>query len=153
MWCALLRRGSKYLALWPDHPILGAVFPENRVKYALCWGRRLIPPFIAFILLWNFVQGGGLQGVSFIYTQKVNWPSALLCVLTLLIIVLHGYYWAGRRAALPLNPKLQLFYTELCSALGKTPAPVPTMLDLAKALHSAVNTLSPERLQEIFNKL
>lgn len=149
MWFKTIRQGSKYLAIFPVHPILGAVFPENRVQYALRWGRRLIPPFIAFILLWNYVQGGGLQGISFFYTQKVNWPSALLCIVTLVLILLHGYYWAGKRAALKLNPKLTLFYRQLCQALGKEPVPVPTMFDLARALHEGLEKLDPDFLRKL----
>lgn len=142
-------RGSRYLELWPDHPILGAVFPEIRVRYFMRWGRRLIPPFIVFVVLWNFVQGGGLKGISFIYTQTSNWPLAVLSIIFLLGIFLHGCYWAGRRAGTALNARQLQFYKELCTRLERTPDPAPVMEDLVRLLREGLDKIGPDILSGI----
>ncbi len=144
-----IKEGAKYIDLWPDDPILGAVFPENRVKYALMWGRRLIPPFIFFILAWNFIQGGGLQGIDFLYTQKTNWPLSVACILFLLFIPLQGYYWAGKRASTKLNPKLKLFYEHVCQKLQKEGVQEPVMADLSAVLSEGLQKLDKDFLNEL----
>lgn len=142
-------QGSRYLELWPEHPVIGAVFPEGRVKYYMRWGKRLIPQFIVFLLLWNFVWGGGLKGVSFLYTQTVNWPLCAAAVIFLLLICVHAYYWAGRRSQLQLNAKQQIFYRELCVKLEKTPQETPVMYDLAVALKEGLARLDPSFLDKL----
>lgn len=129
--------GARYLEIWPDHPVISAVFPEGRVKYAMRWARRLIPPMIVFILLWNFVQGGGLQGLqglSWLTAGRANWPLGIVTICLLLLVVLHGYYWAGKRAQLKLSSKQERFYQELCLKHGRKPCSAPTMYDLAVIL-------------------
>ncbi len=145
-----LRAGMRYMESWPDEPVLGAVFPESRVKYVMRWGRRLIPPFIVLIVLWTFIRGGGLSGVSFFYTIKINYPMTVMCVLFLLCMPLQGYYWFGRRAQLPLSAKQKLFYTNLCYRLQTEPVNEPTMADLAKAINDGLKRLDDkEFLKEL----
>lgn len=141
--------GSKYLELWPEDRVLGAVFPENRVKKVMVLARRLIPPFIVFLLLYNFVLGGGLKGVSFFYTLKINWPATLCAVVLLLLLPLQGYYWAGKRAQLKLSKKLETFYRDVCVKLHKEPALNPTMFDLAVVLRQGLKTLPHDFLDRL----
>lgn len=140
-------QGSRYLELWPEHKILGAIFPEIRVKYVMRWGRRLIPPFIVFIILWNYVQGDGLKGVSFIYTQTSNWPLAVLSILFLLGIMFHGYYWAGRRSQLKLIGTLKEYYNSLCAKLSRPANPEPNLYELAETLKEGMKKIGPSILE------
>ncbi len=144
-----IRLGIKYLEIWPEHPILGAIFAEGRVRYMLKLGNYLIPPFIFFILVWNFIQGGGLKGVDFLYTQKINWPLSVVCILFLLALPLQGYYWAGKRAQTKLNPKQRLFYAELCEKLEKSQSEDPTLYDLALRMKEGLEKLGPDFLNKL----
>ena len=123
--------GIKYMEIWPEDPILGSVFTEGRVKYIMRLGKYLLPPFIMFLIVWNFIMGGGLKGVEFFYTLKSNWPVTLCCVLFLLVLPLQGYYWFGKRSSVKLNKKQKLYYEELCKKLQKEPAIDPVMMDFA----------------------
>ena len=125
------RDGIKYMEVWPEDPILGAIFAENRVKYVMRIGKYVLPPFIMFLILWTFIMGGGLKGVEFFYTLKSNWPVTLSCVLFLLLMPLQGYYWFGVRARTKLNKKQKLYYEDLCKKLHKEPLLDPTMFDFA----------------------
>lgn len=144
-----LRLGMRYLEIWPDEPVLGAIYRENRVRYVLNAAKYLIPPFIFFILIWNFIQGGGLKGVDFLYTQRINWPMSVICILFLLALPLQGYYWAGKRAQTELNVKEKEFYVSLCKRLDRTPAEKPVFMDLALILKEGLTKLGREILNEL----
>lgn len=141
--------GIKYMDIWPQEPTLGAIFPENRFKYVMGVAKVLIPPFIVFIFLWVYIQGGGLKGVSFLYTMETNWPVTIVCILFLLIIPLQGYYWFGKRAQLKLNGKQKIFYKGLCEKLKKEPASDPTMFDFAKAVAEGCKKLNKDFLDAL----
>lgn len=144
-----IKTGISYLQDWPEHPILNAIFKEGRVRSWLKLGNVLIPPFIFFILLWNFIQGGGLKGVDFLYTQKINWPVTAVCIIFLLMLPLHAYYWAGKRAQTKLNPTQRVFYADLCEKLEKAQAADPTMHDLARAIGEGLKKLGPDFLDRL----
>lgn len=144
-----IKLGIKYMEIWPQEDILGAIFPENRVKYVMTVGKYLIPPFVVLIILWVYFLGGGFKGVSFFYTIKLNWPVSIVCVLFLLLMPVQGYYWFGKRALLKLNKRQQLFYQSLCEKLQKTPVLNPTMFDLAKVLNEGCKKLNKDFLNTL----
>ncbi len=144
-----ITEGRRYLDIWPEHPVLNAIFKEGRVRYVLKAGNYIIPPFIFFILVWNFIQGGGLKGVDFVYTQKINWPVSLVCILFLIALPLQGFYWAGKRARTKLNPKQILFYNDLCEQLKKEKITDPVMYDLAVLINEGLKKLGPEILDKL----
>lgn len=145
-----ITRGSEYMNLWPDEKVLGFIFPELRVKKTLNLAKKLIPPFIVFLMVWAFVVGGGLSGIDFIYTQKGNLPVTIVCILFLLSIPLHGYYWFYKRSNLKLNKKQKVFYEELMKDLGKSYSLDPCMYDFIKSINLG---LSVYKSNEFLNKL
>ena len=144
-----LALGGRYMEIWPDEPALGAIFPENRVKYMMGWGRLLIPPAAVFVLLWVYVQGGGLHGISWLYTLQANWPLAMMCILLLALLPVQGYYWFGRRAQLPLQRRQADIYRQLCGQLEREPAAAPSMYDLALVLREGFRRLGREFLDSL----
>ncbi|MBQ9275482.1 MAG: DUF412 family protein [Succinivibrio sp.] len=146
---ATVSLGTRYMKIWPEEKILGALFPENRVKYFMKLAQLLLPPFIMLILVWAFVRGGGLKGVSLMFVLQNTWPMTLISVLFLLLIPLQGYYWFGRRAQLSLNAKQQSFYNDLCRKLERTPKTEPAMYDLAVVLKEGLQRLDHEFLREL----
>ncbi len=133
--------------LWPEDRVLGSVFPEVRVRKAMIFARRAIPPFAAFILLWAYVQGGGLKGVSLIFTLKSAWPPIVASVTFLLLLPVQGYYWFGRRSLRPLSERQKKLYAELCARLSREPEREPDMLALATVLAQAMRDLDHEFLR------
>lgn len=144
-----VRDGIRYMEIWPEDPLLGPVFAENRVKYAMKLGRYLLPPFIMFILAWAFVRGGGLKGVEFMFAIRNNWPVTLICVIFLLLMPLQGYYWFGRRSATKLNARQKLFYIETCLMLHRQGSQDPTMMDFAEVVAEGIKKLGRDFLRKL----
>ena len=141
--------GRRYMAVWPDDPLLGPVFPENRVKYWMKVGSYLLPPFIVLILAWAWYRGGGLHGVEFMFAMKSTWPVTIACVIFLLLMPLQGIWWFGRRAQLKLNPRLKLFYMETCIMLHRQGLQDPTMMDFAEATAEGIRKLGRDFLRKL----
>ena len=144
-----IKIGIRYMNEWPDEPLLNPVFAESRVKRAMKAGNRLLPPFIVFILFWAIYQGGGFKGIPLLFALSSNFPVTLVCVIFLLLMPLQGYVWFYKRAQTPLNEKLKIFYTELCSKLNREAAFNPTMMDLEIAINACLKTLGSEPLKKL----
>ena len=144
-----IKLGCQYLEIWPSHPLLNPVFRENRVKAAMLMARKLLPPFIVFILVWAYYRGGGFKGVEFMFALKTTWPMTLMCVLFLLLIALQGYYWLGKRAKTPLNKKQEIFYKGLCQKLSRESKLNPTMFDLAISMKEGIKVLGADFLKQL----
>ncbi len=144
-----LSDGIRYMEKWPEDPLLSPVFPENRVKYVMKIGRRVLPPFIVLTLIWAYYRGGGFAGVELMFVLKNTWPMTLVCVLFLLLMPLQGYYWFGKRAHTPLNSKLKLFYIEMCKNLQKQPKDKPNMQDFCDRVNEAIKLLGRDFLRKL----
>ena len=135
-----ITRGREYMNLWPNDKVLGAIFPEIRVKATLKLGSLLWPPFIVFMLVWTFIQGGGLKGIDFIYTLKNNYAVTICCVLFILLIPIQGYLWFYKRSKTLLNERQKGIYIKICAKLNKQAVNEPTMYDFVVILKSALKT-------------
>ncbi|MDY6321386.1 MAG: terminus macrodomain insulation protein YfbV [Succinivibrio sp.] len=144
-----IRDGMKYTRIWPDDPLLGPVFPENRVKYFMKLGNFALPPFIVLILFWAFWRGGGLHGVEFMFAMKNTWPVTIICVLFLLFMPLQGYYWMGRRSQTKLNARQKLFYMETCIMLHRQGSQDPTLMDFAETTAEGIKKLGRDFLRKL----
>ncbi len=144
-----IKAGVKYMDDWPQEALLNPVFPECRVKKAMLTARWLLPPFIVFILVWTYIQGGGFQGVELMFIVKTNYPVALVCALFLLLMPVQGYYWFGRRSQMRLNKKQEMFYVEISKQLQRTPANEPTMRDLEIIINDGIKALGKDFLRKL----
>lgn len=143
-----LRLGVRYMNIWPNDPLLGPVFPENRVKYWMKLGNRVLPPFIVFTLVWAWYRGGGLY-IGFFLAMKSTWPMTITCTLFLLMMPLQGYYWFGRRAQMKLNPRQKIFYMETCIMLHRQGSQDPTMMDFAEVTREGIEKLGRDFLRRL----
>ncbi len=134
---------------WPQEALLNPVFPECRVKRAVLFGRKILPPFIVFILFWGIYQGGGFKGIPLLFALSSNFPITLVCILFLLFMPLQGYLWFYKRAVTKLNKKQQEFYLLVYEKLEKQPVAEPTMLDLEKAINFCIKELGPDLLKKL----
>lgn len=144
-----IKAGIKYMEVFPQDNLIGAVFPECRVKYVMGVGKVLLPPFIVFIVVWNYFIAGGFDGVPLRYALLQNLPVTLVCVLFLLLLPVQGYYWFGKRSKLLLNAKQQNFYQDLCSKLERQANLKPTMYDLAIVLKEGLKKLDRDFLNSL----
>ena len=69
-----IKIGIQYMNDWPLEPLLNPVFPECRVKKAVIAGRKILPPFIVFILFWAVYQGGGFKGIPLLFAISSKYP-------------------------------------------------------------------------------
>ena len=143
------RDGLKYMEIFPLEPVLNPVFPEFRVKRVMKMGKILLPPFIALIVLWSYVRGGGLQGVEMMFALKSNWPVTICCVLLLLLMPGQGYWWFGKRARLPLNPRLRIFYIETCIQLQRSGVDAPDLMELMTVINEGIKVLGRDFLRKL----
>ena len=135
--------------LWPEEPVLFAVFPELRYRRMMGIGRKIIPPLIAFLLLWIYFTCGGFKGIYFLFLYPTAGSmylylavvTVILFIVVLLELPVVGFAWFSKRSRTELNAKQKLFYHELCQELQKEPVQQPTLYDFAATLNTAVKTL------------
>lgn len=144
-----IKIGIQYMNDWPLEPLLNPVFPECRVKRAVILGRKILPPFIVFILFWAVYQGGGFKGIPLLFALSSNFPVTLVCVIFLMLMPLQGYLWFYKRAASPLNERQKDFYLLACTKLKKEPSLNPTMMDLEKILNACIKNHEIDLLKKL----
>ena len=144
-----IKIGIQYMNDWPLEPLLNPVFPECRVKKAVIAGRKILPPFIVFILFWAVYQGGGFKGIPLLFAISSNFPVTLVCVIFLMLMPLQGYLWFYKRAVTKLNDRQKDFYLLVCTKLEKQPVLNPTMMDLEKAINACIKTLGAELMKKL----
>lgn len=143
-----IKLGSHYMDLWPDEPILMAIFPEMRYKKMMSLGRIVLPPVVAFLVFWIYYTCGGFSGLYLLFTHPssgsmtlyLSIVSVIFMILILLQLPLLGLVWFSVRATTPLNQRQQQFYFDLIQKLEKTPAQNPTMLDFITAINQGLKT-------------
>ncbi|WP_194755456.1 terminus macrodomain insulation protein YfbV [Aliidiomarina indica] len=139
MWKSV-RRGIKYMKVWPNHAVVGNM-TEAKVIPATRLGARVLP--IAAVA--NFF-------VQFQYLGMDYLPQIIGASLFILLLPLQGYYWLGQRAYRELPPPLKHWYFELKQKLNdsgediRLPShrPGPCYIDLARVLRTALTVLPPE---------
>ncbi len=145
-----IKDGMEYMELFPLEPLLNPVFPEYRVKKVMQLSALILPPFMVLMVLWVYIRGGGLHPeISLFLALEENLLMLVLCLVFLLSMPLQGYYWFGRRASQPLNPRLSQFYLKTCARLGRQGSSVPTMLDLVRVIRAALKSQGPDFLKEL----
>lgn len=133
------KTATTYLDFWPDVPALYAIYKEYRIRQSLKFLKIVIPPFIAFLLLWNFYQGGGLQGVAWWYALTFNLHVTFICIAVLFLLLLQGYYWAYSKSQQKVNQKEVNFVNELNEKFDLPKVTGCTYFEYASLLQKAFN--------------
>src|SRR5690554_383658 len=128
-----LKDGQAYAKLWPRHAVVAAM-TESRVVPAVAFAARWMPALAVI----NLVVQLQWQGEQLL-------PQALVTSLFLLSMPIQGWYWLGRRANAPLNPRLQHWYNDLAQKLTVQPQRKPTYMHLVKLLRKALHELPPDQ--------
>lgn len=128
----VLQSGQKYAALWPHHSVVAAM-TETRVVPAVKFAAKFMPALavINFLVQWQ-------------WQDEALLPQAIVTSLFLLSLPLQGWYWLGRRALSPLDPRLKHWYLELTKKLKMQPQAKPIRMDLARVLRRALDELPPD---------
>ena len=155
---ARVKQGAAYMDLWPEEPVLKAVFMEARVKAVFGVAKMVIPPAVALILFWIYYTCGGWQGLYLLLAHPQSGymhlylaiTSLIIMVMVLLYAPVHVLLWFSYSAERDLNARQKAFYVDLCSQLQRQPSSAPVMYDFVKVLHDACNTLKD---REFLNKL
>ena len=153
-----IKLGSEYMELWPEEKVLRLIFMEPRLKEVFSFAKKVMPPFVALLLVWMYYTCGGYQGIYLLLTHPQAGAMHLYLALTSLIIMLLTLLsspfllllWFYYQAQKPLEAKQQAFYRELCSLLHKQPQQAPKMYDFVKALNEGCTTVKDK---EFLNKL
>ncbi len=151
-----IKRGSEYMELWPDEPVLTAIFQEMRYKKMMRFSRFFIPPVVAALLLWLYFNCGGLSGMYLIVTRpstgSVTFYLALFTVILMIIILLQlpilGLMWFCLRSMQPLEPRQKIFYKRMMKLLDKEPIENPKMMDFVKCLNEGCTKLKDKEFLE-----
>lgn len=128
----VLQSGQKYAAIWPHHAVVAAM-TETRVVPAVKFAAHWMPgaAVVNFLVQWQWL-GESLM------------PQAVVSSLFLLSLPIQGWFWLGRRALSPLDPRLKHWYLELAQKLGVQPRSKPIRMDLARLLRKALKELPPD---------
>lgn len=144
-----LKAGYIYMKNWPLEDYLNPVFAENRVKKAMLFANKVIPPLMLLTVLWSLYIGGYFKGVPFIYAIYMNIEVTLVSLLVLCLIPMQGLIWFYRRSVSSLNEKQQIFYRSLCKRLEHQFTLMPTMRDLEVEINFALKKLPSDFLKEL----
>ncbi len=139
-----LTAGKQFAKYWPDHKLLHAVFREGLIIKLLQKSEKILPPFIAFFIVWYGYVLLRLQPSNFMPVIAVVSVFIVLC----LLLHLYGVYRLGRKAATPLEGKVLVWYQHITKEAHLTAELTPTYLSLAKVLHKALQLPPPHKFME-----
>lgn len=135
--------GVKYASTWPNNKLLNSVFKEWYIISALNFSKKILPPVVAFFLVW--------YAVFYLYTNyKYEFyvlPTAVCFIFFSLLIHWYGLFYLGKKSRTKLIGKHLVWYQHICKALGVATEIAPTYMSLAKALK---NALSKEGIDKTF---
>lgn len=109
-WIGVLKRGQHYMETWPDEKRLSPVFPEQRIRKAVRFGIRFMPPLAVFTLCWQIALHAQLG-------------PAVASALFACSLPLQGLWWMGKRSMKPLPPALLKWYHALRDKLEQAGQP------------------------------
>lgn len=141
--------GINYMNKWPLEPLLNPVFPENRAKKAMLFARKILPPFIVLVLLWDIYLGGGFSGIPLFIAMQSNIYMTVISTILLALIPVQGYLWFYVRATSPLNDKQKKFYNSVCVKLDRQPSLIPTLQDLETVINAGLKKFGSDFLKEL----
>ena len=141
-WIGVLKRGQHYMETWPDDKRLSPVFPEQRIRKAVRFGVRFMPPLAAFTLCWQIALHAQLG-------------PAVASALFACSLPVQGLWWMGKRSLKPLPPALLKWYHSLREKLEQAGQPTavpegtPTYQSLADLLKRAFRQLDKAFLDDL----
>lgn len=140
-----LKKGQQYADTWVLHPVLGAIFPENRIIKSTKFAQKIMPFVAVFSIVWQQFASKG---------NDVAFSASILTALFALCLPLQGLYWLGKRAeqALPEQSAVQfqqIFMQLTQQGVSLTQVENPTYQDLALLLRKAQQHLPESFWQEL----
>jgi len=141
-WIGVLKRGQHYMETWPDDKRLSPVFPEQRIRKAVRFGVRFMPPLAVFTLCWQIALHAQLG-------------PAVASALFACSLPVQGLWWMGKRSLKPLPPGLLKWYHSLREKLEQAGQPTalpegtPTYQSLADLLKRAFRQLDKAFLDDL----
>lgn len=142
---SLIKQGQKYADTWLMSPILGAIFPENRVIQSTKFAQKLMPFVAVFSIVWQQIYAKN---------NNMAFSIAVLTALFALCIPFQGLYWLGKRAKTQLPPQSAVKFQQIFQQLAQKNITLqnrdnPTYQDLAELLRLADKHLGAEFWQGI----